>query len=86
MNQLNLVATFTAATVLTMFGLTCWLMERPTAFDPSIKAEQTAFVHRQTDALGGMFGAQGPKSLRASADGKLQPDHEYVLPARAVSR
>lgn len=85
MNQLNLVATFTAATVLTMFGLTCWLMERP-AFDPPIKAEQTAFVDRQTDAFGGMFGARGPKSLRASADGKLQPDHEYVRPARAISR
>jgi hypothetical protein len=85
MNQLNLVATFTAATVLTMFGLTCWLMERP-AFDRSIKAEQTAFVDRKADALGGMFGARGPKSLRATADGKLQPDHEYVLPAKAVSR
>lgn len=85
MTQLNLVATFTAATVLTMFGLTCWLMERP-AFDPPIKAEQTAFAARTTDAFGGMFGARGPKSLRISADGKLQAEQEYVTPARAVSR
>lgn len=85
MNQLNLAATFTAATVLTMFGLTIWLMEPP-AFDRGIKAEQTAFVDRKADAFGGMFGARGPKSLRASADGKLQPDYEYVMPAKAVSR
>lgn len=85
MNQLNLAATFTAATVLTMFGLAIWLMERP-VFDPGIKAEQTAFVDRKADALGGMFGARGPKSLRATADGKFQWDYEYVVPAKAVSR
>ena len=85
MNQLNLATTFTAATVLTIFGLTCWLYERP-AFDPPIKAERTAYIAQQTDAFGGMFGVRGPKSLRATADGKIQPDYEYVMPARAVSR
>jgi hypothetical protein len=85
MNQLNLVATFTAATVLTIFGLTCWLYERP-AFDPPIKAAQTASLARQTDSFGGMFGVRGPKSLRVSADGKFRPDYEVVMPATAVSR
>lgn len=85
MNQLNLAATFTAATVLTIFGLTFWLFERP-AYDPPMKAQQTAAIARQADAFGGMFGVRGPISLRASADGKFQSDYEVVMPANAVSR
>jgi hypothetical protein len=86
MNQLNLVATFAAATVLTIFGLTCWLFEgRP--FDPPIKAEQAAALARQAETFGGMFGIRGPKSLHASVDGKQVPvDYEYLMPVNAVSR
>jgi len=86
MNQLNLAATFAAATVLTIFGLTCWLFEgRP--FDPPMKSDQVAAVARQAEIFGGMFGAQGPKSLRATVEGKeLSADYEHVVPATAVTR
>ncbi len=86
MKQLNLAATFAAATVLTIFGLTCWLFEgRP--FEPPIKAEQAAALTRQAEMFGGMFGVRGPKSLHASVDGKRVPvDYEYVTPVSAISR
>ena len=86
MKQLNLAATFAAATVLTIFGLTCWLFEgRP--FDPPIKAEQAAALARQAETFGGMFSVRGPKSLRASVDGKQVPvDYEYVTPVNAYAR
>ena len=95
MNQLNLAATFAATTVLTMFSLACWFFEgRP--FEPPKKAEQAAYVARQSDNFGGMFGVRGPHSLYASAEAKLvlrrhQADHErsmsdYLVPVSAVSR
>ena len=81
MKQLNLAATFAAATVLTIFGLTCWLFEgRPFA-------EQAAALARQAETFGGMFSVRGPKSLRASVDGKQVPvDYEYVTPVNAYAR
>jgi len=92
---LNLVATFTATTVLTMFSLACWFLEgRP--FAPPMKAEQAAYVARQSDNFGGMFGVRGPHSPHASAEAKLvlrrhqaarepsMPD--YLIPVSAVSR
>ena len=95
MHHLNQAATFAASIVLTVFGLTCWFFEgRP--FDPPMKAEQAAYVARQSDNFGGMFGVRGPHSLHASAEAKLvlrryQAAHEsemsdYLVPVSAVSR
>lgn len=96
MNQLNLAATFAATTVLTFFSLTfLFFGDRP--FAPPMKAEQAAYIAKQTENFGGMFGVRGPHSLRASAEGKLMPRlygntapeylvPEYFVPASAVTR
>lgn len=94
MNQLNLAATFAATIVLTMFSLAIGLFE-DRSFNPSMKAEQAAYVARQADNFGGMFGVRGPHSLHATAEAKLilrrhEPavsDYsDYVVPVSAVSR
>jgi hypothetical protein len=52
-----------------------------------MKSDQVAAVTRQAEIFGGMFGARGPKSLRATVDGKeLSADYEHVVPATAVTR
>jgi len=96
MNQLNLAATFAATTVLTFFSLTfLFFGDRP--FAPPMKAEQAAYVARQTENFGGMFGVRGPHSLRASAERKLMPRlygnaapdylaQEYFVPVSATWR
>jgi hypothetical protein len=100
MNQLNLAATFAATTVLTMFSLACWLFG-DRSFEAPMKAEQAAYVARQSENFGGMFGVRGPHSLQATADlyatgeAKLylrrhkpavRDYSDYVVPVSAVSR
>jgi hypothetical protein len=86
MHRLNQAATFAASIVLTVFGLTCWFFEgRP--FDPPMKAEQAAYVARQTDHFGGKFGVRGPQSLRITAeDGQRPRTQDYFVPVSAWSR
>lgn len=94
MYQLNLAATFAATTVLTMFSLAIWLFG-DRSFEPTMKADQAAYVARQSDNFGGMFGVRGPHSLHATAEAKLilrrhEPAvseySDYVMPVSAVSR
>ncbi len=59
MKQLNIAATFAAATVLTVFSLTCWVYEGQPFKSPGlgigpVKATQS------DDAFGGRFGIRGP--------------------------
>lgn len=86
MHQLNQAATFAASIVLTVFGLTCWFLEgRP--FEPPMKAEQAAYVARQTDHFGGMYGVRGPRSLRVEAEvGQRPRAPDYLVPVSARSR
>ena len=86
MHRLNQAATFAASIVLTVFGLTCWFLEgRP--FDPPMKAERAAFVARQTDYFGGMFGVRGPQSFRVTAEGRQRlRTQDYFVPVSARSR
>ena len=65
MKQLNIAATFAAATVLTVFTLTCWLFDGQPFESPAKKVEALEAV-RKADNFGGKFGVRGPGSLDAS--------------------
>ena len=76
MNQLNIAATFAAATVLTVFTLTCWYFEGQ-PFESPAKAVKATEMARKAEGFGGMFGVRGPVPLDASAwsrDGRIVLD------------
>ena len=86
MKHLNLATTFAATTVLTIFSLTCWFFD-DRSFNPPMKAERAAYVARQAENFGGMFGVRGPRSLRASAQSKqILSGYERLTPISAVAR
>jgi len=57
MKQLNIAATFAAATVLTVFSLTCWVYEGQPFKSPAIDRVKAT---QSDDAFGGRFGIRGP--------------------------
>ena len=59
MKQLNVAATFVAATVLTVFALTCWLFEGRPFHSPAAAVEAPAVVN-ESEEFGGRFGIRGP--------------------------
>ncbi len=58
MKQLNIAATFAAATVLTVFSVTCWVYEGQPFKPPAAGIDRVDAV--QDDAFGGRFGIRGP--------------------------
>ncbi|MCG8543360.1 MAG: hypothetical protein MJE12_04020 [Alphaproteobacteria bacterium] len=76
MSQLNIAATFAAATVLTVFAVTCWYFEGQ-PFESPAKAVKATKMVQDAEGFGGMFGVRGPVPLDAAAwsrDGRIVLD------------
>jgi hypothetical protein len=67
MKQLNIAATFAAATVLTVFSLTCWVYEGQPFKSPGIAIDRMKVM--QDDAFGGRFGIRGPAGASQASIG-----------------